>query len=324
MHYGDRCPGCESDADTTTDSEGLCAVCGMSLNADILDGGFVPEPTDPRNLRGRTTGRCNPLGSEMGLDGPEQFDRRYRRLARLNLWMTRVRPLFVDGVVNQLFSTGEAERTVERAARLIDEASSKEPLHAKRPSLRGYAGMTAQQERTEYRQRLYATAVLSHMNETESPNRCKQIAAGWGIDKYDLINSISMFGRLVPADPFHKTDSYVVHRASKLDNALTVIQDHLEGIADYRLAAEIAEFARKILCEGGEPLSYDDPMFVGRFSNFVADKSAMIAVVESMAFFGLKHADARELHDRFPVYGMSDYLAGIGPIFDSSNLTRAP
>lgn len=319
MHYGSQCPECGLDAGTTADSEGLCTVCGRPLNEDILDGGFVPEPTDPRNLRGRTTGRRNPLGSEIGLDGPERFDGRFWRLARLNRRETKVKPSFIDGIVSQLFESGEPERTVERAAILIDQADSKESLYAKRPNLRGTTRMAARHQRTEYRQRLYASAILSHMNETESPNRCKQIVASWGIDKYDLINSIRMFGRLVPANPHHKADSFVVHRASKLHNALSTIQDYLQAITGYRLAAEIVEFARVILSEGGEPLNYDDPVLVGRFSNFVAEKSAMIAVIESMAYFGLKREDARNLHDRFPIYGMYEYLAGLGSVFGNSN-----
>ena len=252
---------------------------------------------DPQNTPTSGLGGYNPVGNKHWL-------------------RVQSSPDFLDGISEQLQLSGEPRATVRRASHLIRVVDSKDGLAKKRTGMRGSEGMS-RGDRTVYRQRVYVTAILMLMHQSGIPNRHLQIASEWGIHHWDLMRALKFLGSLVDAGPSQPRQGETPEqfRSRLYEHWLNLLFEHLAEQLDHETSAKVAEIARRILRESGEPLDYGDEHHNGRFSHTSPARASMRAMFEAIRHLGMPPEVAKRLHSAVPISGMTTLLSKLGHFF---------
>ena len=290
------------------DSHVHCSSCGIPLEQVPHDHGYNPPSIDPEHLAGASRGISN-IGSNIG----PSDDRLTKNLRRLHNMTTRKKPSFLQLIYAELVNSGEGQRIVADAAKLLSRVDDEVSIGGKRQGLLGTRDMN-KPEAKRYRTRMYAAATLQVLNDEGQSNRAPQIGKSWEIAHHDLVWAVGFIKSNRPVIPDQRK-SPVENRSADLNFWLSGIRDFLLEDFPADVANTVISSAEAILLDHGEPLTSDGKWFSGRFCNEPAKKAAFKSVVEAMPPNDLPREAAKNLFKKMPIRGLQHWMDRSGNLF---------
>lgn len=301
----ENCKECGGSITEEGNSYHHCVNCGMPIKSLDYDTGYK----FPSEVKGpRRTNTISDLGSQINKDR-SSFT---RKLSILQNRISKRKVSYADKIIKEAEMAGVSGIVLLELADMIDAANLRKNLTHNRHGMVGLRILSEDDDKSQYRCRVYAVAALEILNRTLHPNPVLMIAASWKIHKNDIYKAIKVINEILSPENYnsstntlHFDENPSVVRYNELEFHLDFFRDHLSEIIDFPSAKQIIDCAIEKLSENGEPIgnSFSDNID-GEFRNRTSQRAAMESIVYSMVVLDFNDGQIQSLYAKTPVSGM--------------------